>query len=139
MIVLLDTNVVSELSRPSPSPQVERFVRSVAPGHAWISAITLAELNLGIALMPEGRKKEQYEDRKIRTLKSFGGACAPFDALAAGVYASVVLARKKIGRPIGIADAQIAAIAVTAGLTLATRNTKDFEGIDGLKLTDPWN
>lgn len=138
MNVLLDTNVVSELTRPMPNPRVMAFVESLAPGNAWICATTLAEIKLGIALMDEGRKKTLYGDNITRTLRAFSGACAPFDAVAAEDYASLVAARRTRGRPIGFSDAQIAAIAKSAGLTLATRNTKDFEGIEGLKLVDPW-
>ncbi len=138
MIWLLDTNVLSEIARPAPNDRVRRWVDAIAPGNAWISSVTEAEVRLGIELMPDGRKKQQVAGLTLATLRSFADACAPFDALAAVEFAAIVAARRRIGRTIGYADAQIAAIARSAGLVLATRNIRDFSDIEGLKLIDPW-
>ena len=138
MIWLLDTNVLSEIARPAPDHRVCRWLDSIAAGDAWISSITEAEVRLGIELMPDGKKKQQVAGLTLATLRSFADACAPFDALAAGEFAAIVAARRRIGRPIGYADAQIAAIARSGGLTLATKNIRDFSDIEGLRLIDPW-
>ncbi len=89
-------------------------------------------------IVVDGRKQQQVTGLTLATLRSFADACAPFDALAAVEFAAIVAARRRIGRPIGYADAQIAAIARSAGLVLATRNIRDFSDIEGLKPIDPW-
>ena len=137
-IVLLDTNVFSEIMKPAPDPQVEAWMDQQTQGNAWISAITVAEIRTGIALLPDGKRRSQLAKNADRALGEFDSLCISFDALAANDYARLVSARRKRGRPIGYQDAQIAAIARTSGLTLATRNTGDFADIDGLTLVDPW-
>ena len=92
---------------------------------------------MGVALLPDGRRKMGLMQLADRLIERFGRSCLPFDAIAAEAFPSVMLDRRRFGRPIGVEDAQIAAIAITAGFTLATLNLKDFEGIDGLKLVDP--
>lgn len=137
-MVMLDTNVVSELMRLQPTPSVVSWVDALPPESIWICAVTLAELRLGVALLPEGNRRAVLVERTELILERLVPLCAPFDALAANEYARVVAARRKAGRPISVQDAQIAAIALSTGLTLATRNVKDFEGIEGMKLIDPW-
>jgi predicted nucleic acid-binding protein len=137
-MILLDTNVVSESIKPRPHAGVSSWLDALPPGLTFISSITIAEIESGLAIMPDGRRKTEVVRATRKALKQFEGACASFDALAAYRYADIRATRRRSGRPISYQDAQIAAIAVTAGLTLATRNTKDFEGIDGLSLVDPW-
>ena len=103
----------------------------------WISSVTVAELQVGVELMPEGRRKSAVRAGVERAIEVFGPQCVSFDALAAYEFARIVTTRRRAGRPIEALDAQIAAIAVTTGFALATLNTKDFEEIDGLKLIDP--
>lgn len=138
-MILLDTNVLSELMRPAPDPQVVRWLDSRPAGEVWISAVTRAEIHLGILRLSDGKRKGLLRDLAERMFEEeFHGRCLPFDCEAAFEYAVIVDRRNRQGRPIGVEDAQIAAIAKTAGLALTTRNIKDFSNIEGLKLLDPW-
>ena len=138
-MILLDTNVLSELMRPMPDPNVVRWLDAWPEWDVWISAVTVAEIRLGISLLPAGKRKELLLDLAEQMFQEdFPDRCLPFDCEAALEYALIVAERNRQGHPISVEDAQIAAIARTAGLALATRNTKDFSDITGLKLVDPW-
>ncbi len=138
-MILLDTNVLSELMRPSPEPKVLQWLDSHPAMDVWISAVTVAEIRLGVALLPDGKRRALLSDLAERMFREdFSERCLPFDFSAAGEYASIVATRTRLGSPISVEDAQIAAIARGGGLALATRNTKDFSGIDGLVLVNPW-
>jgi len=109
------------------------------PGSAvFISAITQAEILYGVALVPEGKRREGLA-RAARTAFEtyFRGRILPFDSEAAEAFAALAAGRRQVGRPISLADAQIAAIARSRGATLATRNVPDFEGC-GVEIVDPW-
>lgn len=136
---LLDTNVVSELMRPAPAPRVLTWLDAQMASDVWISAVTVGEIRLGLALLPDGRRKRRLSDlAELMFLEDFGDRCLPYDFLASADYAQIVTGRRKRGRPISVEDAQIAAIARSAGLTIATRNSKHFGGIDGLSVVNPW-
>ena len=138
-MILLDTNVLSELMRPRPEPRVVDWLDVFPEWDVWISAITVAEIQLGIALLNDGSRKSALADLAEEMFREdFQGRCLPFDYHAAAEYAMIVSDRSRTGRPISVEDAQIAAIARTADLSLATRNTKDFERIRGLELVNPW-
>lgn len=137
--VLLDTNVLSELMRPQPSAVVLAWFAQQGEAEFYTSAITQAEMLLGVALLPGGKRRDAIADAIEQMFdQDFIGRCLPFDALAAHEYAALVACRNKAGMPISTEDAQIAAIALRNGLTLATRNTKDFRNISELVLLDPW-
>ena len=139
-VILLDTNVLSEFMRPQPAPQVVAWLDGQAAQTLYISAVTLAEIELGLALMPAGKRQARLA-AAARTMfeEDFFGRCLPFDAESASHYARIVAMRTRMGRPISVEDAQIAAIALARGMRLATRNTADFAHIDALPLIDPWN
>jgi len=138
-MILLDTNVLSELMRPAPEQSVLAWVNGFAEIDVWISSITLSEIQLGIVMLPDGRRKTMLREIAEEMIhQDFNHRCLPFDCEASQAYARIVSERKRIGRPITVEDAQIASIAITGGLTLATRNTKDFSNIDGLNLVNPW-
>ena len=138
-MILLDTNVLSELMRPMPDPNVVRWLDAWLEWDVWISAVTVAEIRLGISLLPAGKRKELLLNLAEQMFQEdFPYRCLPFDCEAAREYALIVSERNRQGHPISVEDAQIAAIAGTAGLSLATRNTKDFSNITGLQLVDPW-
>ena len=138
-MILLDTNVLSELMRPNPNDGVVQWIDAFPDEDIWISAVTVGEIRLGLALLPEGRRKQILTDLAEQMFKEeFSEKCLPFDYQAAGEYAKIVSSRSRQGRPITVEDAQIAAIAITADLALATRNTKDFQGLEELKLVNPW-
>jgi predicted nucleic acid-binding protein len=138
-MILLDTNVLSELMRPQPNPVVLAWVDAHS-GEALVSAITQAEISLGVALLPDGKRRDALAAAARQMFElDFSGRCLPFDTVAAEHFASLVAARRRIGRPITTQDAQIAAIALANGVSLATRNSGDFAEIAGLVLVDPWS
>jgi predicted nucleic acid-binding protein len=137
-VILLDTNVLSELIRPEPDAGVTEWLDSLDAATVATTAITAAELLYGVARLPAGRRKERLGEA-IRGLieEDFNGRVEPFDATAAVHYADLLSDRERAGRPISAADAQIAAICRKLRATLATRNTSDFEDT-GIDLLDPW-
>ena len=139
-MILLDTNVLSEFMRATPDPAVVAWLDAQPGGSAWICAIDRAEIELGIALLPEGQRKHVLGQKAEAMFKvEFDGRCLPFDAEAASTYARIVASRTRAGLPISVEDAQIAAIALSSRLILATRNVTDFERIDGLEVRNPWS
>lgn len=139
-MILLDTNVISELMRPTPDPHVVEWLDGFPEWEVWISAVTVSEIRLGISLLPDGKRKRLLLDLADQMVQEdFPERCLPFDCEAAAEYARIVATRKTQGHPISVEDAQIAAIARTAGLSVATRNTRDFSGIKGLKVIDPFS
>ncbi len=138
MSILLDTNVLSELLRAQPDPAVLAWVASQPVAGLFVSAVTRAEIMLGAGLFPAGKRRQQLEQALEAMFgEDFAGRILPFDSGCAGAYAAVVAARRRAGRPISQFDGQIAAIALSHRLGLATRNVSDFEGC-GLTLTNPW-
>lgn len=137
-MILLDTNVLSELIRPEPDKGVTEWLDSLDPAAVATTAITAAELLYGVARLPAGRRRKQLSEA-IRGLieEDFEGRVEPFDAAAAAHYADLVSDRETAGRPISFADAQIAAICRKRGARLATRNTGDFKDT-GIELLNPW-
>lgn len=136
---LLDTNVLSELMREHPAAAVLDWFAQNTHATMHTSTVTLAEIFTGIALLPTGKRRTALAVAAEQMFEQdFAGHCLGFDAAAAKNYAVIVAARSRQGQPISTEDAQIAAIALAAGLTVATRNTKDLENIDGLTLTNPW-
>lgn len=139
-MILLDTNVLSECMRPQPSASVVTWLDAQPTDEVCISAISRAEIELGLLLMPAGKRQEALS-RAAQAMfaEDFVGRCLPFDEDAALYYARIVSARTRMGRPISVEDAQIAAIALAHRMRLATRNTADFAFIDGLELINPWD
>ncbi len=138
-MILLDTNLLSELMRSQPNPVVVAWINAQS-SVARVSAITQAEISLGIALLPNGKRRDALAAAARQMFEEdFAARCLPFDATAAEYFARLVAERRRIGRPITTQDAQIAAIALANNMPLATRNTADFEEIPGLLLVDPWH
>ncbi|MEZ5608247.1 MAG: type II toxin-antitoxin system VapC family toxin [Burkholderiaceae bacterium] len=136
---LLDTNVLSELMRESPAPEVLGWFAGQTASQLHTSAITKAEILAGIAVLPAGKRRDALARAGQQVFKDdFRGRCIEFGSDSAEHYALVRAQRKRAGKPIHTEDAQIAAIALAAQLQLVTRNTKDFDGIDGLELINPW-
>lgn len=137
--VLLDTNVLSELMHSTPDAQVIQWFDDNPAMEVLTSSITRAEIFTGIALLPAGKRRDQLaQSAEQMFAQDFSGNSYPFDDAAAMQYAMILAQRQAAGRPISTEDGQIAAIAMAAGIPLVTRNTKDFECIDGLTLIDPW-
>ena len=137
-MIILDTNVVSELMRPEPSPVVVDWVDRQTARELWLTAVTLAELLYGIGRLADGRRKTALARHlEAMVAEDFDHRIAPFDETAAAHYADIVVNRERAGRPISVADAQISAICRSHGGLLATRNTLDFVGT-GIAVSNPW-
>jgi toxin FitB len=137
-VIVLDTNVISELSRRVPDPGVLSWLDSLAVSDVATTAITAAELRYGVARLPDGRRKRELTGMIEGILtEDFHGRVLPFDERSSVQYADIVAGRGRVGRPIGVADAQIAAVCRDLNAILATRNIADF-GETGIELINPW-
>ena len=137
-MILLDTNVVSELIRPTPDPRVETWLSRQIASSIFLSAISEAELRYGVALLPMGRRRDRLTAEIENMLQEdFAGRLLPFDREAARAYAEIGVVRRAAGLPVHHADCQIAAIARSRNAGIATRNVKDFEGC-GIDVINPW-
>jgi toxin FitB len=126
-VIVLDTNVLSEALRPRPSEKVLEWMRSEPIEGLFTTTITEAEVLYGIALPPEGRRRQSLEIVVARILgERFSGRILPFDSAAAREFAEISAGRRRSGRPISEADGRIAAIARSRGARLATRDIRDF-------------
>ena len=137
-MVLLDTNVVSELMRAVPSAEVVVWMDALPPRELFVTAITEAEVRTGIVILPAGARRRGLADAAERTFGGlFAGRVLPFDSSAARDYADIAAERRAAGRPISQSDCQIAAIARSRGIAVATRNVRDFSET-GVEVIDPW-
>ncbi|ARM31384.1 type II toxin-antitoxin system VapC family toxin [Prosthecochloris sp. HL-130-GSB] len=136
---LLDTNVISAFMRPGPNGNVVQWFDEHRGAQFYISAITKAEILVGIGLLPEGRRREKLAITAGNMFDTdFASRCLSFDERSAAAYAEIVAQRTRSGTPVSTEDAQIASIAIVHNLPLVTRNTKDFSGIGKLQLHNPW-
>ena len=136
---VLDTNVLSELMRDNPAPAVMSWLDSHDERSLHTTAVTQAEILAGIAVLPEGRRRDALAKGAEQLFQQdFSGRCLVFSSAAAEHYAMVRAQRQRAGKPISTEDALIAAIALAANFCLVTRNDKDFEGVDGLQVINPW-
>ena len=137
-MIILDTNVISELLRSEPSPVLLKNVGSFPSDDLYTTVLTEAEIRLGLAILPKGRKRTALQMQVDLILKEdFAGRILPFDSDAAQAYAKLVAERRTVGRPISLFDAQIAAIVQTCGAVLITRNARDFQGCQ-FEVINPW-
>jgi hypothetical protein len=138
-MIVLDTNVLSEIMKPTPDTKVLSWVDSIPTPQTAVTAVTVAEILYGIGRLPDGARR-----RKLMTVAEsifdveFRNRILVFDADAAVEYATLVVEREAAGFPIAMADAQIAAICRTHEYTLATRNVGDFDRT-GVTVMNPWN
>jgi len=139
MVIVIDTNLVSELTRLRPEPRVVAWFDAQVHGELWTTAVNVAEILEGVGRLPPGHRRSELATQTTRILEVlFDDRVAVFDVAAAATYARVSEERRRAGRPVAALDLQIVAIALAHGADgLATRNTKDFEG-SGLRLIDPW-
>ena len=136
-MILVDTNVWSEATKREPSPVV-RLWASRHQATLWLSSIVLAELRGGTAQLPAGQRRRSLEDQFDRLEQEYAERLLVFDQRTARRYGEVLESAKRAGKPIGTADAMIAAIALQHGLAIATRDLGDFAGA-GVTLIDPWH
>ncbi len=137
-MILLDTNVLSELMRAKPDPRVLEWVDAQPASELVICSITVAEILYGIARMPDGKRKQSLLDLVSAMFdEDFAGNILPFDAGAAVHYAEIAAESEARGRAVEMADVQIAAIGRLHDAVVATRNTRHFDLL-GVDLVDPW-
>lgn len=138
-MIVLDTNVISEMMRPSPAPQVAEWFARNARSSLFTTALSQAEVLYGIELLPDGRRRNELMAAARPVFdEDFAGRVLPFDADSAVAFAGVAATRRRSGRPISQIDAQIAAIVRSRGASLATRNVGDFTKC-GIALINPWD
>lgn len=137
-MIILDTNVLSELIKPSVNQRVVAWLNSQAIADLAITAITKAEMLSGVTVLEAGRRKLHLLSLIEAVLAPFEVSMLAFDSRSAEHFADIIAIRKRIGRPIGQMDAQIASIALQRGAAVATRDIFDFEKI-GLELINPWD
>jgi predicted nucleic acid-binding protein len=137
-VIILDTNVLSALMLQEPDPPVLRWLDLQAPQSIWITSITVFESRLGLAVLPDGRRRRALETAFARLLdEDLENRVLPFDSEAAVQAAALAAQRQKAGRPVDIRDAQIAGIAQARRATLASRNLRHFEGLT-VPVLSPW-
>ncbi len=138
-MILLDTNVVSEPLRHAPEPRVIEWIDAQPLETLYLSAITVAELRAGVALLPAGKRRTGLNDNlEKRVLPLFVGRVLPFDVACTKAYAELMARTRAAGLALGAADGYIAANAIANGLAVATRDTSPFLAA-GLRVIDPWN
>lgn len=136
-MIVLDTNVVSEAMKPSPNPTVLAWLNAQVAETLYLSSVTLAELLYGIGTLPEGRRKDALAGMLDGLLELFASRVLPFDADAARCYAQLATQARAAGKGFPTPDGYIAAIAVSHGFTVATRDTSPFEAA-GVPVINPW-
>lgn len=138
MRLLLDTNILSEVTKPRPKVRVMEWLDGLDEDRAFISVVSIAEIRRGVALMDHGRKRDALAEWLAEDLpRRFGNRAIPVDELVALAWGDLMGSAKRSGRGMSSMDGLIAATAIKHNLTLATRNIKDFEGF-GISLLDPW-
>ena len=137
-MILIDTNVISELWKPGPDSNVLAWIDAQTIETLYLSAITVAELRYGLAMMPDGKRRTIYQERLEReVLPTFAGRVLAFDLDTSKTYAELMARARAEGKAIAKADGYIAATAATHGLIVATRDTSPFEA-GGLNVINPW-
>jgi toxin FitB len=138
-MIVLDTNVISEMMRPNPAPQVSGWFAAQPASSLFTTALTQAEILFGLAILPAGRRRDHLIVAANAIFEQdLAGRIVPFDAGAAPIFAEIAARRRQGGRAISRIDAQIAAISRSRGASLATRDTTDFADC-GLVVIDPWS
>jgi predicted nucleic acid-binding protein len=137
-VIVLDTNVLSELMRVDCDPAVFAWMNRQPAASTWTTAVSVFEIRLGLESLTPGRRRDKLAKEFSGVVdRDLGGRVLPFDIAAAEAAARIAAGQRRVGRPVEIRDVQIAGIIAGRKATLATRNTKHFEGI-GLMLVNPW-
>lgn len=136
-MIVLDTNVISEAMRPEPHPAVRAWLNDQAAETLYLSSVTLAELLFGVAALPAGKRKEMLAQAVDGLMGLFRGRVLPFDADAARHYAELAMTARSAGRGFPTPDGYIAAIAVSRGFIVASRDTAPYEAAS-VTVINPW-
>ena len=138
-MIILDTNVVSEIMRVSPEPAVSRWISSQKQKDVYLTTVTVAELGYGVSRLEKGRKQRELQKTLDEVLEvDYLDRILPFDETAAREYAHLAAEREAVGLSVKDFDCLILAIASVHGATVATRNVKHFAG-SGVRIINPWN
>lgn len=137
-MIVADTNVVSEFMKDAPDPAVMAWAQDIDPSDLTICVVTVEEIERGLGRLPEGRRRRDLEQRWTTLVDTFAEAIAIYDLPAARQTARILVAAQSSGRPMSLADAQIAGICLAGGHQLATRNVSDFSAVQGLTLINPF-
>ncbi len=137
-MIVVDTNVISELSKERPDPTVSAWFLGQEPSSLATTSVSLAEVIYGLELLPHGKRRERLSElSRIIFQTALGGRVLPFDDASARHYARLLADKRRRGTPMAPLDAQIASIALAAGASVATRNVDDFEHC-GVTVINPW-
>lgn len=139
-MILLDTNVVSEIMKIAPSANVLKWLNDQSSSAVHVSAVTVGEIEYGLRILADGRRRLQLKEKFEQFIAlAFAQRVLGYDEAAARLYGEIMGWRKELGRPMSVPDGQIAAIARCHGLSVATRNTGDFQecGVDLVNPFDP--
>ena len=137
-MIIADTNVVSEFMRDAPEPVVLAWAQGIAPADLTICVVTVEEIERGLGRLPAGRRRRELGKRWTQLVDTFAESVAVYDLPAARETASLLVAAQDSGRPMSLADAQIAGICLAGGSELATRNVRDFANTPGLTIINPF-
>ena len=137
-MIILDTNVLSEMMRAAPDAAFEQWMRAQNPVAQFTTAICEAEILYGLAVLPAGRRRMTLVKAADAVFARLASRILPFDSASAKIFAEIASSRRRSGRPISESDAQIAAIARLYGATIATHNVSDFASC-GVAVVDPWS
>ena len=137
-MIILDTNVVSEPLKPKPDAAVLAWLDRQAPETLYLSTITLAELQAGIEILPVGKRRKALLEATTELVAQFEGRVLSFDRESAHAFGRVFASTQAAGKSIHFGDCAIAAITISRGFALATRNVRDYKGA-GIELINPWN
>jgi predicted nucleic acid-binding protein len=138
-VILLDTNVLSALMRTTPEAVVVKWLDRQPADSVWLSSITVFEARFGLALLPKGRRRRGLEQAFDRVLtEDLANRVLDFDSMAAATAAQLAADRQKTGRAVDLRDTLLAGIALARRATIATRNTKHFDGLD-VPVVNPWD
>lgn len=138
-MILLDTNVISELMKVNPEPKVLAWIDQQLDTDLYFSAISKGEVEWGIALLTEGKRKQQLADAAVEVFAMFEGRCLDYSCGVTPHYTAIAAFSKQVGRPMSVEDMLIAAIAQANNAMLVTRNVTDFDFLPGLGLVNPWH
>lgn len=136
-MIILDTNIVLEAMKPEPQPRVRAWLDQQVAETLYLSSVTVAELGFGIAVLPDGRRKQLLAEAVAGLLALLPGRVLPFDLAAASAYAQLAALARTQGRGFPTPDGYIAAIAASRGFVVASRDTAPFEGA-GVEVINPW-
>jgi len=137
-VIVADTNVVSEFMKEHPDPAVLAWAESLDGGDLTICVVTVEEIERGLGRLPAGRRRQELEDRWHSLAGAFAETIAVYDLPSAQATARILVDAEADGRPMNLADAQIAGICSARGWHLATRNVRDFERVTNLPVVNPF-